>query len=252
MSAPARFCTYCGAAVPPPPPPPASPPAAPPFPPPPAVGAGQAPPAHREAIPEGLPPAPEARRIRGLAVPLVAALVVGGIGLPLTALAVSQVGRLPEVGALAPGPSTEETGPGAPGTGEAGAPESPPAGGGRGQVRLSGALVYDGPATPVGCAAGAPKVVTANAGGGLVSIVLSTPAAAGPGTYPLAMATGTFVAVTRQGAVNQVWTSVLSAAAAGDITIRADRSVSASFRGLQPNAGGAQGTVDGAVEVTCG
>lgn len=195
-------------------------------------------------LPEGLPAALEARRFRGLAVPLVAAAVVFGIGYPLTALSVSQVGRLPVVsGTEAP---SEEVAPDAavPGAVAPGAVAS------RGRARLRGAFSYDGPAVPLGCNAGTPRLVTLDAGPDRYSILLSVPPDSGPGTYQVAAAT--FVAVTRLVDGGQVWTSRGRANATGRVTVGTGRSVSAVFSGLEPNGGGAEGTVEGTVEVDCG
>lgn len=217
-------CPYCGAAA----------RAAPP--PPPAAATSD-----RETLPAELPPPHEARRIQGIAVPLVAALVVLGIGFPLTALAVSQVGRLPSTTQLLPPTDEPGAGPGVPGA----AVRS-----GSGRARLTGAVTYEGPVTPIGCTTSTPRVATIDAGPNRFTVLTNAPGVA-PGTYPLATATGTFVAVSRATGGSQMWTSLGRAAATGEITIGADRSVSARFSGLEANGGGAEGTVDGTIEMRC-
>jgi len=182
-------------------------------------------------IPDDLPPAREARRIQGMAVPLVAALVVVGIGWPLTALGVSQVGRLPS----SEPPSSTET-PGA-----------------AGRARLAGAVTFSGSATPAGClAGGTPRIVTLGSGAEMYSILMSVPPNSPPGTYAVGAAGGTFVAVTRLGGGSQTWSSLGQAQARGTVAVGADRSVAARFAGLAPNGGGAEGMVEGAVEARCG
>lgn len=227
-------CGFCGSVA------HAAPPTA--VPPAPPSGGGAWGPA-QEDVPANLPPAFEARRIRGLAVPLVAAAVVLGIGLPLTALAVSQVGRLPATGDLLPSPQAEGGDPGA------AAPAAPGARG-RGQLRLSGAVTYEGAATPIGCAGGPAKLATFEMGAERFSILVNPPAAA-PGVYQLGTATATFVAVTRVAGGSQTWTSLGRAGARGSITIGANNAVLAQFSGLEGSGGGAEGTIDGVVELAC-
>ena len=194
--------------------------------------------APRESIPADLPPAREARRIRGLAVPIVAALLVVGIGYPLTALAVIQVGRLPST---PPGP--EDPGEAFLAPSEPGVPA--------GRARLTGAVVFDGPAAPLGCQAGGPKLVTAGTGAESYSILLNLPAGSGPGAYPLESASTTFVSVSRSEGT-QAWSSLRRPRATGTINVGADGSLSARFQGLEATGGGAAGTVGGTVEVRCG
>lgn len=182
-----------------------------------------------ELVPDDLPPAQEARRFRGLAVPLVAAAVVVGIGYPLTALAVSQAGRLPV----------------------AAGDEDPAEDVGKGRARLSGAFTYDGPVTPVGCAAGAPRLVTIEAEPQRYSVLISVSTGSAPGTYELE-GSKTFVALTQLLGGSQTWTSLGRTGATGQVTITAKGSVKAVFTGLQASGGGARGSVDGTVEVTCG
>ena len=227
-------CGYCGAVAQAPPPPPV---------PPAETFGGGAWGAAQEAVPANLPPAFEARRIRGLAVPLVAAAVVLGIGLPLTALAVSQVGRLPATGDLLPSPGPEAADPGAT------APAVPGARG-RGQLRLSGAVTYEGAATPVGCTGGPPKLATFERGAERFSILVNPPAVA-PGVYQLGTATATFVAVTKVAGGSQTWTSLGRGGARGSITIGANNVVLAQFSGLEGSGGGAEGTIEGVVELAC-
>ena len=172
------------------------------------------------------PPA-EAKRIRGLAVPLVSALVVAGVGLPLTAAAVALVRRTSQ-------PGTEIAG------------SAPP-----GRARLAGAVTADGPVTPVGCRAGDPVVLSVASGAERYSILINVPPGAAAGTYTLQPDAEVFITVSR--ATNQqAWTSRGRSGAAGEVTVREDRRVSASFRGLQASNPRTSGTVDGAVEVRCG
>lgn len=170
--------------------------------------------------------------------PLVAALLVLGIGYPLTALAVTLVGR----SVVQPSESPE-------GSGEAFLGSSPP-GVPAGRARLTGAVTFNGPATPLGCQSGAPKLVTFGSGAEAYSLVLSVPAGSGPGTYPLSGTT--FVAVNRTGAPAQTWTSLRRPNARGSISLGADRSLSARFSGLEGAGSGVAGTVEGTVEVRCG
>lgn len=229
---------YCGTIAPaaPPPPPSAPPPD------------GRSP--AFETIPADLPRAYEARRIRGLAVPLVAAVVVLGIGLPLTAVAVSQVGRLPATDLV---PSSEGEGASTlPGGGPVpNVPAAPAVGGGRGQARLAGAVVYEGAISPIGCTGGPPKLALFDAGAERYSVLMNAPGAA-PGTYPLGTANATFVAVTKIAGGSQTWTSLGRAGAKGDITIGTNSSVTTRFSGLEGAGGGAEGTIEGTVEVRCG
>lgn len=225
-------CVYCGTVAAAAPPPPPSQSASPAF----------------ETIPADLPRAHEARRIRGLAVPLVAAAVVLGIGLPLTAVAVSQVGRLPATD-LVPS-SGGEAAPTVPGE-VPNLPAGPAAGGGRGQARLAGAVAYEGTISPIGCTGGPPKLALFEAGAERYSVLMNAPGVA-PGTYPLGTANGTFVAVTKIAGGSQTWTSLGRAGAKGDITVGANSSVSARFSGLEGAGGGAEGTIEGTVEVRCG
>lgn len=198
----------------------------------------------REVVPPDLPEAQEARRIRGWAVPLVAGLVVVGVGYPLTALAVTQVTRVPALAGLAPSEPIEDL------TGTTlldpvGAPKA-------GRARLSGAVTFEGPVTPIGCNPAMPSLATFGAGEARYSILVSVPAGSPAGLYPLQPTSPTFVAVTRLTGGAQTWTSLAKGGPTGDVTLRADRSVVARFRGLEPNGGGAAGTVDGSVEVRCG
>ena len=190
-------------------------------------------------VPDDLPPAREARRFQGWAVPAAAAAVVLGIGLPLTALAVSQVDRLPAgLGTAADRGSSEPTVP-------------PP--GPRGTARLNGAVTFDGAALPLGCRAGTPpKIATIERGADKYSILVTVPVGAGAGSYPLQAATGTFVAVTRLAGGSQTWTSLNQAGATGAVTVAADGSLKAEFSGLAPVGGGAEGTVNGVLEAGCG
>lgn len=231
-------CEFCGTVAAAPPPPPSA-----------APGDGTGP--AFEAIPADLPRAHEARRIRGLAVPLVAAVVVLGIGLPLTAVAVSQVGRLPATDLVpSSGGEAASTVPGAAASRPAGQ-AAPAAGGGRGQARLAGAVVYEGAISPIGCTGGPPKLALFEAGAERYSVLMNAPGVA-PGTYPLGTANATFVAVTKIAGGSQTWTSLGRAGAKGDITVGANSSVSARFSGLEGAGGGAEGTIEGTVEVRCG
>jgi len=184
-----------------------------------------------------LPPT-EARRLQGLAVPVVAALVVVGIGLPLTAIAVSQVGRLP---ATSSGPSSARNGSG---------PVTSALGLG-GRAHLAGAITFDGPVFPGPCTAGPPRVVALDAGTARYSVVLRAPAGAGPGTYELTATSGAFVAVTREAGAPQTWSSIGQGGATGSLTVGSDGGVSARFRGLAAPAGAAAGTLEGSVEARC-
>lgn len=174
-------------------------------------------------------PPGEAKRIRGLAVPLVSALVVAAVGLPLTAAAVALVSRTsqPRVGTVVAGAATA------------------------GRARLAGAVTADGPVSPIGCRAGDPVVVSVASGEERYSILINVPPGAAVGTYTLQPDAEAFVTVSR--ATNQqTWTSRGRPGAAGEITVREDRRVWASFRGLQASNRRTSGTVDGAVEVRCG
>ncbi len=224
---PGAFCTACGAEA----------PAAD------APDEGEvqlgADPVDEGASPGDLPPAQEARRFQGLMVPLVAAAVVLGIGVPLTALAVSQVGQLP-----ATAPEARTSGPPAPAPVVVGAPV------GLGRARLAGSVTLDGAVTPLGCNDGRPpRLVLVGGGTDQYSIILTVPAEAG--TYQLEPSSGRFVAVTRILGGAQSWTSRERPGATGVVTVGGDRSVSARFSGLEPNGGGAEGSVDGNVEVRC-
>ncbi len=192
----------------------------------------------REAVAGDRAPAREARRFQGLAVPLVAAAVVVGIGYPLTALAVSQVGRLPAT------TTAVEGGPGV--------PQGSGSGAGLGEARLSGAITFVGPVTPVGCSGALPRLVTVGSGGDRFSILLNVPAGARAGTYPLAAATNAFVAVSRLAGPGETWTSLNVGRARGEVTVADDQSVSARFSGLAPVGGGAEDEVAGTVQVRCG
>lgn len=194
--------------------------------------------APQEPVPGDLPPAQEARRVRGWAVPLVAAAVVLGVGCPLTALAVSQANRLPVVSGDEPASELDGTSPGS---------EAP---GQKGRARLTGALTYDGPALPLGCSVGIPRVVTLESGADRFSILLSVPEGAIPGAYQVETPS-TFVAVSRLVGGTQTWTSLGRTSATGRVVLNADRSVTAEFRGLEASGGGAEGTLDGTVEVHC-
>lgn len=193
-----------------------------------------------DEVPAELPAAQEARRFRGLAVPLVAAAVVLGVGYPLTALAVSQVGRPPVAG----------SGGAAPEEAAAAAAPGPAPAGSTGRARLAGAVRHEGPVTPIGCSSGPPRLVTLVAGPDTYSILVGVPAEAAPGIYPVEGTTA-FVAVSRLAAGGQIWTTRGRAGATGTVTVGANRSVTAVFTGLEPDGGGAEGTVEGSVEVEC-
>jgi hypothetical protein len=218
----AAECEFCGAAA---------PTAAP------VSGPG---PEAQEPVPPDLPPAKEARRIRGLAVPVVAGLVVVGIGYPLTALAVTKVGQQQA-------PSGEGAA-GASGDGPRGGPSAPAAATGR--ARLGGAVIYDGPVMPLSCSP-TMRLGTFQAPAGRFSILVSVPAGAESGTFPLRASTDSFVVVAQLTSQSPTWTSLAQTASAGQATVRADRSVTAEFSALQPGGGGAKGTVDGNVELRC-
>ena len=228
-------CGYCATVAPAGPPPPVGPEAS---------GAGdQGLEGHlHEAVPANPPPAFEARRVRGLGVPVVAAAVVLGLGWPLTALAVSQVGRLPATTDLLPSSPEEGDVPGASGT--------PTLARGNGQVRLSGAVAYEGAVTPIGCTGGPPKLATFGVGAERFSILVNPPGVA-PGGYPLGIASGTFVAVSKVAGKSQTWTSLGRAGAQGTITVGANGAVVAQFSGLEGSGGGAEGKIDGQVEMRC-
>jgi hypothetical protein len=82
-------------------------------------------------------------------------------------------------------------------------------------------------------------------------VVVSVPMGAESGTFPLDAATGTFVAVNHLTSTAPSWTSSARRPARGEVTVRADGSVRAEFSGLQASGGGAQGAIDGTVEVSC-
>ena len=183
----------------------------------------------------GPPPAREARRFRGLAVPLVAAAVVAAIGYPLTALAVSRV-------QLAETPGEEQSAGGGGGAGSRARTH---------RVRLSGAVTYDGSATPIECAGGTPILVTFGAGDEQVAIRLGLPSVVEPGNYPV-KGQEVFVAVTRLAGKGQTWSTRNQPDASGQLQVRPDRSVSAQFSGLKPSSGAGEGTVEGTLEMRCG
>ena len=188
-----------------------------------------------DEAPAGPPPAREARRFRGLAVPLVAAAVVAAIGYPLTALAVSRV-RLPET------PGQEQSSAEGGGVGPRG--RSP-------RVRLSGAVTYDGPARPIECAGGTPILVTYGAGEDQVAIRLGLPSLVEPGSYEV-KGQDVFVAVTRLAGKGQTWSTRNQPDAAGRLQVHPDRSLSAQFSGLKPTGGAGEDTVQGSLEMRCG
>jgi len=178
------------------------------------------------------PEARDAKRIGGLAVPLVAAIVVAGIGLPLTAVAVTLVNRTNEPeGARAAGGSRTAVG--------------------SGRARLLGAVAADATATPVGCRPGEPLLIAVGQGDERYSILLSVPMGATVGTYSLGPGADAFITVVRTTS-GQSWTSRDRNAATGEITLHDDRRASARFRGLEASSERSSGTVEGAVEVRCG
>lgn len=187
----------------------------------------------RQPVPPDLPPAPKATRVRGVAVPLVAAAIVAGVGYPLTALAVSQAGRL---SAALSSLSGDEGGTGPAVTG---APIR--------RARVSGAVDYEGPVTPVGCESGVPSIMLFQIGTDQYDIQLGLNSETRAGSYPVGGTT--FVQIKRQTGRFVIWSSWTRPNAKGLVRVGADRSVSASFSGLESDG---DGTVEGSVEVTCG
>lgn len=179
--------------------------------------------AERGSNPVG--PPGEATRIRGLAVPLVAAAVVLGIGGVLTALSLALVGR-PDVSAR-PAPSSAS------------------------RARLSGAVDVEGTATNLGCLPGAPLVLIVNDGSFGYSVLIGVPPSPVVGSYALESGTGAFITVSKLGAEGQTWTSKGRQRASGVVTIEADRSVSARFGGLEIVGPAFSGIVGGSVEARC-
>ena len=128
------------------------------------------------------------------------------------------------------------------------------AGGGRvrpGRVRLSGAVTYDGPATPIECAGGTPILITFGAGKDQVAIRLGLPSVAPAASYPL-KGPDVFVAVTRLAGKGQSWSTRNQPEAQGQLQVKPDRSVVGQFSGLKPGSGEADGTGDGTLEARCG
>jgi hypothetical protein len=77
------------------------------------------------------------------------------------------------------------------------------------------------------------------------------PPEATPRGYRLEGATTTFVAITRTGSP-QTWTSLLQPGAKGAITISPTGGVMAQFSGVTAVGGGAEGTIEGVLEMSCG
>lgn len=168
---------------------------------------------------------PEATRIRGIAIPLVAAALVLGLGGPLTALAVSLTGNTDvKVGTARDSSS---------------------------RARLAGAVTVEGSATNIGCLPGAPLVLILGDGTDGYSVVIGLPPSAAVGSYPLQPRADAFVVVSRLRPGGQTWTSVGRKGASGVVTIDADHSVSARFGGLETTGTDLSGTVGGSVEARC-
>jgi len=167
----------------------------------------------------------EATRIRGYAVPLVAAAVVLGIGGVLTALSLALVGR-PDVSAK-PAPSSAS------------------------RARLAGAVNVEGTATNLGCLPGAPLILIVNDGSSGYSVLIGVPPSPVVGSYALEPGTGAFITVSKLGGEGLTWTSKGRERASGVVTIEADRSVSARFGGLGLIGPAFSGIVGGSVEARC-
>lgn len=169
--------------------------------------------------------ADEATRIRGYAVPLVAAAVVLGIGGVLTALTLTLVGR-PDASAK-PAPSSAS------------------------RARLSRAVNVEGTATNLGCLPGAPLVLIVNDGRYGYSVLIGVPPSPAVGSYALESGTGASITVSKLGVDGQTWTSKGRERASGVVTIEPDRSVSARFGGLELGGPAFSGIVGGSVEARC-